>query len=357
MSKRWKSVLIGSACLATALGLVSAAVPATSQSGSAVSIERTSRLARRSPCDQPPSSRLAYHYPVRPFDRQHPIRGFFGDPRTVTDAELGQDSALSVGSFGFHNGVDIAAATGTPVYPVVSGVVVARLYADELTVQTDDARRFQYYHLRPSVRLGEHVIAGRTVLGHVLPEWLHVHLTEIDLFRVHNPLDPGHLEPFQDHTAPFVNGLLFRGPGGNDIDPQRLHGRVEIAADAAQAPPLPVPGNWFGLPVTPALVAWNLKDAGGRVVIPERVVADFRRTEPDNRDFWHVYATGSYQNFPVFAHHFYWRLPGRYLFQLTPHLLDTNELRDGRYLLTVNVADVCGNRSSLTEQITVTNHV
>jgi peptidase M23-like protein len=200
-------LLVRSACLAAALGLVVAAAPATSRSDTAVAIERTSWIARRSPCDHPPSSKLAYHYPVRPFDRQHPIRGFFGDPRTVTNVPLARDSSLSAGSFGFHNGVDISAATGTPVYPVVSGVVVARLYADEVTVQTDDARRFQYYHLRPSVRIGQQVIAERTVLGHVLPGWLHVHLTEIDVFRAYNPLAPGRLEPFQQHTTRLSTAL------------------------------------------------------------------------------------------------------------------------------------------------------
>jgi hypothetical protein len=30
---------------------------------------------------------------------------------------------------------------------------------------------------------------------------------------------------------------------------------------------------------------------------------------------------------------------------------------DGRYLLTVNVADTCGNRGSLTERVAIANHV
>jgi hypothetical protein len=29
------------------------------------------------------SGASAYPWPVKPFDKQHPIRGFFGDPRTV----------------------------------------------------------------------------------------------------------------------------------------------------------------------------------------------------------------------------------------------------------------------------------
>jgi hypothetical protein len=132
---------------------------------------------------------------------------------------------------------------------------------------------------------------------------------------------------------------------------------VEIAADAADAPPLAVPGPWFGFPVTPALVSWRLSRLDGRAVLPERVVADFRQTEPANSNFWRVYAAGTYQNFPVFAHHYYFRVAGRYLFRLTPSPLDTRLIPDGRYLLTVGVADVCGNRGSLTERVAIANHV
>lgn len=344
-------VLLASAGVSGVLGWISAE---SSASNTAVPvILRTNHVARHSACDHPPKGPFVYHYPIRPFDQQHPIRGFFGDPRTLTSEELGQDSPKSPGSFAFHNGIDITAAAGTPVYPVVSGVVSAHLYADEVTVKTRDGRRFQYYHLRVRVRLGRRVVADRTVLGYVLPEWLHVHLTEIDVFRTHNPVDPGHLEPYRDHTAPFVDRLLFRTPDGRGLDPLRLHGRVDIAAGAADTPPVPVPGFWLGFPVTPAVVAWRLVRENGQIVMPQHVVVDFRRTEPDNRDFWQVYASGTYQNFPVFGGHFYWRIPGRYLFRLTRHPLDVNRLRNGRYRLTVDVADVCGNRGSLTEEIVI----
>jgi hypothetical protein len=345
-------VMLALASLGAGVALVSTALSA-SPAAAVPLITRTSSVAGSSVCDSPQSGSFVYHYPIRPFDQQHPIRGFFGDPRTLTTEEFAQTSSNAPGSFGFHNGVDITAAAGTPVYPVVSGVVSARLYADEVTVQTRDGRRFQYYHLRPVVHLGQRVIVDRTVLGYVLPIWLHVHLTEIDFFRTHNPVDPGHLEPYQDHTPPFVSSVLFRTPDGRGLDPLSLHGRVDIAADAADTPPVPVPGFWYGFPVTPAVVGWRLVRADGRVVMPQHVVVDFRRTEPNNREFWQVYASGTYQNFPVFGHRFYWRIPGRYLFRLTRQPLDTNHLRNGQYLLTVDVADVCGNRASLTERIVI----
>jgi hypothetical protein len=314
---------------------------------------RTAVEARNSRCDQPQASPLAYRWPIRPFERQHPIRGFFGDPRTVTAATLGEDSPGSVGSFNFHNGVDISAPTGTRVYPVVSGVV-RTAGGDKVVVDTGDFRTFQYYHLRPAVRTAQRVVAYRTVLGTVRPEWEHVHLTEIDGFRVHNPADPGHLEPYHDHTIPSVVGILFRTEQGRDLDPFALHGVITIAADARDAPPIPVPGAWFDFPVTPAVVKWRMASRGS-VVVPETTVADFRLTEPPDRDFWHVYAAGTYQNFPVFHHHYYFRFPGRYLFNLTPTALDTTRLPDGLYGVTVDVADVCGNLASFTERVAIRN--
>jgi hypothetical protein len=310
--------------------------------------------ARHSVCDHPPRSPLTYHYPIKPFLRQHPIRANFGDPRTLTTEEFGADTPRSPGSFTFHNGVDISAPTGTPVFPVASGVAAIG-YADEVVVYTGDGRTFQYFHIRPFVRPGQRVAAYRTVLGTVRPEWLHVHLTEIDGDRVHNPVGPGHLQPYRDHTIPIVERLFFSDASGKPLDPTGLKRRVHFVAQASDVPPIPVPGDWFDARVTPALMRWRLETRSGRVVVPERVVADFRHTEPPDRDFWRIYASGTYQNFPVFGHHYFFGRPGRYLFNLTPKPFDTRRLHNGDYVLKVSVADVCGNRSSLAEAIQVHN--
>jgi len=349
---RWLGRIVVGGCAVFALLFVGAGGRAPEAAASV----STESIARSSRCDRPPASALAYGWPVKPFRRQHPVRGNFGDPRTLTsEVDLGADTPRSPGSFTFHNGVDISAPTGTPVYPVVSGI--ARIgYGDEVIVATNDDRVFQYFHIRPSIRPEQRVIAYRTVLGRVRPEWLHVHLTEIDGFRVHNPADPGHLEPYHDHTAPQVVALDFDARDGDTLDPNRLHGRILIAADAKDTPPLPVPGAWLVHPVAPALVRWRMTAANGTVVVPWTTVADFRHTEPPNRDFWHVYAAGTYQNFPVFGHHYFFGHPGRYLFNLTPKRLDTTRLPDGDYHITVRAADVCGNRGTLSQQVRIRNH-
>src|SRR5438034_8776441 len=56
----------------------------------------------------------SYGWPVRPFDRQHPVRGSFGDPRTVFTAPPTTAGVLrGAGQFSFHEGVDISAPNGT----------------------------------------------------------------------------------------------------------------------------------------------------------------------------------------------------------------------------------------------------
>ena len=48
---------------------------------------------------------------LKPFDRAHPVRAYFNDPR------------ISGTSKAFHFGIDISAPNGTPVYAVAAGKV------------------------------------------------------------------------------------------------------------------------------------------------------------------------------------------------------------------------------------------
>jgi len=313
-------------------------------------IVRREQLAPLSRCGRPPAGRLGYAWPVRPFHAQHPIRGNFGDPRTVSMEEFGIDGPGLAGDYSFHNGVDISARPGTPVYPVVSGIAHLRA-GNEVTVRAG-SRVFQYRHLTVKVRDDEHVVAGVTVLGLVRFPAQHVHLSEIDHERVTNPAL--HLRPYRDRTAPIVRALEFRDGLGHTVSADSLSGTVSIIAWVDDSPPVAAPGAWQGLPVAPARVRWKLVDATGATRVA-RIVADFRRGEPLQQRFWNVYAPGTYQNFPVFDNHFYWHQAGRFLFQLTPARFDTRRLGNGTYTLQVEAGDICGNRGTLTQQVRITN--
>ena len=296
----------------------------------------------------------SYGWPVAPFDVQHPIRGTFGDPRTVFNAPPTLAGLYAGrGSFSFHMGVDICARDGTAVYPVVDGIVVA---VDEQRVVVDCAggRRFEYWHIRAAVRVGQRVTARKTVLGRILGGSGHVHLSELDNDRLVNPLLPGHLAPYRDTTAPQIASIDFHTTdAGPALMPGFIRGPVTVLVRARDLPAMPVPGHWAGMPVTPNLLTWRVEGLGGRVVVPEHTAWDTRRTIPENTDFWRYYARGTYQNMAVFTPHYSWAQPGEYVFRLGR--LDTSRLHDGVYRLVVAAADVRGNRSTASIVFTVHN--
>jgi Peptidase family M23 len=288
---------------------------------------------------------LAYHWPIKPFDRQHPIRGAFGDPRIVSkDQPFGWTGPNQIGAYSFHNGVDVVAPPGTPVYPVVSGRV-ARAKPDEIVIDTYDGRAFQYYHLSKAgaVRPGKSVVAEHTVLGWIRERFGHVHLAELDDHLVHNPLDAGHLEPYHDWTKPKATELYVDdGPVPSPLAGRSIGPGDRIAVAASDPPAMSAPsGPWAGLPQVPALVEWRLFHGQHRTAW--KVAVDFRKTEPPPKDFWQVYGPGTYQNCPVFNNTFYLGTEGRYLFRLHIH---PNRLKPGLYQIAVRVADTGGNRST-----------
>ncbi len=295
----------------------------------------------------------AYPWPIEPFHQQHPIRANFGDPRTRFWNTMLTDGLQGPGLFQFHNGIDIAATEGTPVYPVLSGT--ASLIDGAAVLVRSPGHKFQYFHIKPAVHDGEHVVAGRTVLGRVIPAVNHVHLTEIRGRRVWNPLARGGIAPYVDRTAPQIDAIFARPLGSLvPIDSATLCGTVSLIAAAHDSPPLPVPGTFSGYPVSPALVTWSLARLDGLVYVPTVPAADFRTTLPLVRNFWNVYARGSYQNAPRFSNQQFF-MPGRFLYDLAG-TFDSRSYPNGTYEVRVHVSDMRGNWSDGVQQFHVENH-
>ena len=295
----------------------------------------------------------AYPWPIKPFHQQHPIRANFGDPRTRFWNTMLTDGLQGPGLFQFHNGIDIAATEGTPVYPVLSGT--ASLIDGAAVLVRSPGHKFQYFHIKPAVHDGQHVVAGRTVLGRVIPAVNHVHLTEIRGSRVWNPLARGGIAPYVDHTAPQIDAIFARPLGSLvPIDSATLCGTVSLIAAAHDSPPLPVPGTFSGYPVSPALVTWSLARLDGLVYVPTVPAADFRTTLPLVRNFWNVYARGSYQNAPRFSNQQFF-MPGRFLYDLAG-TFDSRSYPNGTYEVRVHVSDMRGNWSDGVQQFHVENH-
>jgi hypothetical protein len=297
----------------------------------------------------------SYAWPVKPFDRQHPVRENFGDPRTVFDGRRSQSTIdAGDGMFQFHHGVDVSAPDGSPVYAVADGTIT-RTHGDRVTVECGNGRAVQYWHITvpATVRVGQHAVAGTTILGYILPKREHVHLTQLQYGQPVNPLAAGRIAPYRDRTRPTLLGVTFRHSDlGGAIRPDRVSGRVHAYVEASDTPALPVPGRWHGFPVTPAVVTWRIETAQGRTVVADRVAWDVRKTIPTTDAFWHFYARGSHQNWPVFSDGKARGMTGRYVFRLTTRAFGA-DLRAGAYVLVVTVADTAGNRDALRRRFVV----
>lgn len=272
---------------------------------------------------------MGYGWPVKPFDKQHAVRGFFCDPRI---GDQGQKS--------FHFGVDVSAPDGTPVYAVEAGTVYSE---GEQNIAVIGPHEHAYWHIVPTVRPGQRV-AKHALIGHIAKAWGHVHLAERRGGRYWNPLRAGALMPFEDYGAPVVDRILAER-GGLRLDPTALTGIVSLISEAHDNPPISAPPPWQGLPVTPALLRWRLvRDAAE--VVPWKIVADFRSTLIPKSRFAAVYAPGTRQNHA--------NAPGLYRFWLVRDW-DTRRHPDGSYRLDVEAADIRGNASRRHRELVLVN--
>jgi len=252
-----------------------------------------------------PAVGRAYPWPIKPFDRQHAIRGAFDDPR------LGGT---------FHFGVDIVAAGGQAVYAVASGTVFR--YSDAVAVRQPDGHEFSYWHVRATVKQHSYVKKGE-MIGFVRYGFGHVHFAEWNGHTYLNPLRRGALSPFVDKTNPVVGPI--------DVE-QQVNGAFDATVQAYDPPPIRPPRPWRDAVWTPEIVRWRLV-SNDVAVVPWRVAADFDAYLPRRR-FDGVYAPGTRQNLPGRA--------GRYVFRLMRDM----RLSGGHYVLQVLASDTRGNTGS-----------
>jgi Peptidase family M23 len=265
--------------------------------------------------------RPSYGWPVKPFNRQHPVRANLNDPRN------GDGDAKS-----FHFGVDISAPDGTAVYAVEPGMVFLRRGRMAVAVK-GATRTFGYWHVHPVVRNHQRVRLHQ-LLGHIMDEGggQHVHFAERVNDEYVNPLRPGGIGPYADHTPPTVVSVQFFRHG-RELAQDALTGRVDIVAEVIDTTPLPVRKPWSNLPVTAARIRWSVAQGSHRVVA-FRTAADFSRIMLPARLYDSIYAPGTVQNFK--------NTPGHYRLYLA-HRLDVSRLAQRINRLRIEATDTRGN--------------
>ena len=285
-----------------------------------------------------PSVAHAYGWPLKPFDRMHPIRGTFDDPRFHVAPDLTWKGS-------FHFGVDISAPDGTAVYAVEPGVAVRG--PDSVSLRRPNRREFGYWHIRPVVRSGQHVRMHQ-LLGYILPGWGHVHFAETVAGRYRNPLRHGALTPFRELNTPVVSAISVARDDGHSLQSigTEVNGTVAIVADAYELPSVEPAPPWNRARLVPSVVRWRLIPSNGDPPSPWATVADFRFGLLPASLYSTIYAPGTYQNKP--------NRPGSYRFWLTQSL-DTRSLPNGTYWIEVQAADLSGAFGDQQLQITVAN--
>jgi hypothetical protein len=305
---------------AAALAAVAALAASSAQPASAVPGGSTCGGSRTLPSSDTPSVLsvsqslgsiravpAAYGWPVKPFDRQHPVRANLDDPR------IGHEGGTS-----FHFGIDISVPDGTPVFAVTGGEAYVR--PGNVSVADGGTHSFGYWHVRAAVKNHEPVHRHQ-LLGWVIPGWEHVHFAE----RAHgiylNPLRPGGLGPYADVSAPEIGEITLA----------QRRGGIQLLANAYDMPSPRVPGAWTNEPVSPALLEWRIS-RNGRFG-DWHTAADFRTQMLDRKLFDSVYAPPTRQNHKGAA--------GYYCFFLAHDWKPA----DGIYRIEVAAADTRENRA------------
>ena len=269
--------------------------------------------------------RSTYGWPLKPFDRPHPVRAYLNDPRI-----LGRSRS-------FHFGIDISVTKDrqVPVYAVEAGTASL---VNAFAIKVQGARHFEYWHVIPAVRPGEYVrrhqLIGRSM------GWNHIHFAEYAGGNWINPLRPGGLGPYSDTTVPTVSMVTFQRKGvARDLE--HVTGTGSLLVDAFDTASSVTPAPW---PVTPAFIRWRVLRDGRPHTAWQRVL-DSRQNLPRDR-FDSVYAARTAQNHPG--------VPGRYRFVLARHW-SADALPNGRYAVEVQAEDIRGNRVTARTPFTVTN--
>jgi hypothetical protein len=262
-------------------------------------------------------------WPLKPFFEQHAIRAGIDELRPAN----------------FHVAIDIQANNFQRVYAIQSGIAspaATGSYGDDkVTVGS-----YTYWHIVPTVRLGQRVTAYKTIIGRVEHGFGHMAFQQGTDNDYLNPLRPGGpLRPYTDTEPPVIGRPQIFSDGRAIIgafDPQSF-----IHKQSYETPVL-----------APAALAWRLYTARGQPLTGlEWALRSTGYTSPGLKPV--IFARGAAN--PGFAC-FYTQLRciPNWVYNLAGGLTRPLPLtgRHRRYRLSVYAWDFKGNESALDDWIT-----
>ncbi|MHC1737490.1 MAG: peptidoglycan DD-metalloendopeptidase family protein [Ignavibacteriaceae bacterium] len=152
---------------------------------------------------------IKYSWPIAPMTTQKQVTGTFAEYRST-----------SVEGH-YHNGTDIPASAGTPVYAVLPGVVAVAYddgstgYDSYVRITSNingQSKNLTYYHTRPSVSVGQNVTTGQQISTIAID---HVHLIDYQLGssltdrQINSLRQNGGLVPYVDTWKPRIRYIKF----------------------------------------------------------------------------------------------------------------------------------------------------
>ena len=256
-----------------------------------------------------------YPWPVKPFDRQHPVRGFFNDParrRTRATRSTSASTSRRPTARPSTRSRRARSSSRTRVTPWRPGARRARL---RLLARQARGRPSPAGRPAPAARphrggLGPRPLRGEPHQGLPRPDPAGRH----PAVRRRRPSDDR-----ADHVP---------ARQGAEVAPDRLKGRLQICCVAYDTTPIHVPAPWSHMPVAPARLRYRIFCAG-RCVLPLRPASTCACSASPTRSM-PIYAPDTRQNHP--------NKPGRYSFILAPTGTPPRS-RTTRYLLEVQASD------------------
>ncbi len=286
---------------------------------------------------------FAYDWPFENGQQQHQINGTFGELRRGTTDH-------------FHNGVDIQAGSGTPVYAIESGTAYLSTFGVNIG-------HYRYYHMNNLTMEDQDYIHAGEVIGYT-DDYNHLHFIESEIViefigdipnnQSTNPLRNGGLDPFLDNGDPNIHEIdIYRQGTNNTITETIIYGQLDFSV-YADDPGVTTTGaannaSHCGIyDITIAFFDANLNTIGNEInyimfdELPDNTEIAWAYTNGANTGVNIYWATNDPFNMP---YNKYWntRQQSEGAYNASASCIEEAMYPDGDYTISIEVTDIANN--------------